>query len=91
MEQDIKTPEEFIAAVATKYKLKVTDITGRTREKYLVDIRRKVVRALRNDWHLTYPHIGHLLDDRDFSTIIHLYKNQESPEYNVPLDPLSTV
>lgn len=71
------TKDDFNKRVMSKIRkhpiysdIKRLRVEGRT--KYVVQDRIKLIKTLRDDFKLSYPHIGKLLN-RNHTTIIHLY------------------
>jgi chromosomal replication initiation ATPase DnaA len=88
----ITTPQGLIEAVAKKFGVPVNQLIGKSRERSMVDIRSALVKTLRDDWHMSYPKIGELIN-RDHTTAMNLYRRKVSQavEYVVPKDPLARV
>lgn len=75
-----EAPEAVIARIAAERGLTVADITGKRRHGPLVAARAEVAASLRADG-LTLMEIGAALGGRDHSTVLHLLKLAELPEY----------
>lgn len=63
--------KEFIENTAKEYGFKYADIVGRSRAREVVDVRAKIARVLRNEWHMSYPSIAAAMS-RDHTSIMAL-------------------
>jgi len=65
------TPEAIIQGVAHYFNLSLQALTGPCRAKPIAEARHIAMYLLREDVHLPLKTIGHLLGNRDHSTVIH--------------------
>lgn len=82
------TPSRVISTVAKYYKIKESDITGKSRRKDLTFIRHIAIYLVREITQLNYVAIGKFFGNRDHSTIISAYnkiKNQSEIDRAVKL------
>jgi len=87
---EISTPEEFIKFVAEFHGFDLEAMCGPARHRELVDVRAKIVRALKDKWNMTYVSIGRLLN-RDHTSILYLYRRPVTNLWKVPENPLDGV
>lgn len=74
-ELDPMGPHTYVTMRSVYYGVKPSNVRGPKRDRYLVDVRRKIATELRAEpWRLSFPAIGQALGGRDHSTIIHLLK-----------------
>jgi len=67
------TIKDIINATADFYGIKVSDITGTSRRRELVNPRQVAMYLMREELNASFPLIGHELGGRDHTTAIHSY------------------
>jgi chromosomal replication initiator protein len=67
------TPTKIIEAVAQYFKVTLDDIEGKSREKGVVVPRQVAMYLAREETNASLDQIGHLLGDRDHTTVMHGY------------------
>lgn len=68
-------PGAYVSYRSVYFGASPLDVRSQKRDRYLVDVRRKIAAELRAEpWRLSLPHIGRLLGGRDHSTIINLLR-----------------
>ena len=75
IQQPIKNinPNNVIKAVADYFNAPITDLTGRSRKKTMVEPRQIAMFLLRDMLNMSYPSIGEKLGKRDHTTAIYSY------------------
>lgn len=75
LEQWPVEPNTYVSYRSVYYGASPADIRGPRRDKYFVEVRRKIAGELRAaPWNLSLPHIGRLLGGRDHTTILSLLR-----------------
>lgn len=70
-------PNAYVSMRSVYYGVSPLDVRGQKRDRYLVDVRRKIAGELRAEpWRLSLHEIGRALGGRDHSTIISLLKKR---------------
>ncbi|MEZ4156618.1 MAG: chromosomal replication initiator protein DnaA [Candidatus Paceibacterota bacterium] len=68
------SPQALIKAVAESFDMSLTDITGQSRKKEVVEPRQIAMYLLRDLLNLSYPAIGEKMGKRDHTTAIYAYE-----------------
>jgi len=68
------TPEQVLLAVAEYYRVDITDLTGRSRNKEVVVPRQIAMYLLREETGTSLPQIGDLLGGRDHTTVMYAHE-----------------
>ena len=68
------TPEQVLLAVAEYYRVDITDLTGRSRNKEVVLPRQMAMYLLREETGTSLPQIGDLLGGRDHTTVMYAHE-----------------
>jgi len=64
-------PQNIIETVATYFSLGPRQLTGNRRQKTIVNARQIAMYLLRTQYQLSLDEVGHLLGDRDHTTVMH--------------------
>ena len=63
--------EDVVTVIAQYYNIPKSDIYEKTRKKEIVKARQVAMYILREDFNVSYPHIGQKMGGRDHTTVIH--------------------
>ncbi len=63
--------EDVVNVIAQYYNIPKSDIYEKTRKKEIVKARQMAMYILREDFNVSYPHIGQKMGGRDHTTVIH--------------------
>ncbi len=69
--KDAFTPEQILNAVATHYRVPVTDLIGPKRDRTIVRPRQIAMHMMREETQLSLPEIGRILGGRDHTTVMY--------------------
>jgi chromosomal replication initiator protein len=67
------SPKEVVRIIANYYNVEEGSIYEKTRRKEIVYARQMIMFILREEFNISYPHIGQELGGKDHTTIIHSY------------------
>ncbi len=67
------SPKEVVRIIANYYNVEESTIYEKTRRKEIVYARQMIMFILREEFNISYPHIGQELGGKDHTTIIHSY------------------
>jgi len=67
---------DILTEVAAKHRLRVSDITGRSRLRPIVIARQEVMYRCRSEADKSYPQIGRFLS-KDHTTVIHGFRKHQ--------------
>jgi chromosomal replication initiator protein len=66
--------EDIVRVVAHFYNLEETSMYEKNRRKEIVEARQVAMYILREDYSISFPHIGKKLGGRDHTTVMHSYE-----------------
>ena len=66
--------EDIVKVVAHFYNLEESSMYEKNRRKEIVEARQVAMYILREDYNISFPHIGKKLGGRDHTTVMHSYE-----------------
>lgn len=87
----LSTGKDIIAHWAAIHCLKPIDLTGKSRNRYIVKVRQMAMYEMRRQLQYSFPMIGRMFGGRDHTTVLHAYGKMSEQFNRGPAQPIEPI